>query len=105
MQNKATDLFSDWAEVGRDKGMADAHDPAVSQILDKILKDQKTPFTFIDAGCGRGKPIFIYNDFLINKNHSCLFRSSFSDCMNYSKCIKKGINTIHYKQEKTYRGK
>ncbi len=54
MQNKATDLFSDWAEVGRDKGMADAHDPAVSQILDKILKDQKTPFTFIDAGCGNG---------------------------------------------------
>ena len=42
MQNKATDLFSHWAEVGRDKGMADAHDPAVSQILDKILKDQKT---------------------------------------------------------------
>jgi len=46
MQNKATDLFSDWAEVGRDKGMADAHDPAVTEILDNILKDQKTPFTF-----------------------------------------------------------
>ena len=41
MQNKATDLFSDWAEVGRDKGMADAHDPAVSEILDKILKIKK----------------------------------------------------------------
>ena len=54
MQNKATDLFSDWAEVGRDKGMADAHDPAVTEILDNILKDQKTPFTFIDAGCGNG---------------------------------------------------
>ena len=33
MQNKATDLFSDWAEIGRDKGMAAAHDPAVSEIL------------------------------------------------------------------------
>ena len=54
MQNKATDLFSDWAEIGRDKGMADAHDPAVSEILDKILKNQKTSFTFIDAGCGNG---------------------------------------------------
>ena len=54
MQNKATDLFSDWAEIGRDKGMAYAHDPAVSEILDKILKNQKTSFTFIDAGCGNG---------------------------------------------------
>ena len=40
MQNKATDLFSDWAEIGRDKGMVDAHDPAVSEILDKIQKSK-----------------------------------------------------------------
>ena len=53
-QNTATDLFSNWAKVGRDQGMADSHDPAVSEILDNILKYHKTSFTFIDAGCGNG---------------------------------------------------
>ena len=54
MQNKATDIFSDWAEIGRDQGMAKAHDPAVSEILSTIISDRKKPFSFIDAGCGNG---------------------------------------------------
>ena len=48
MQNKATDIFSDWAEIGRDQGMAKAHDPAVSEILSTIISDRKKPFSFID---------------------------------------------------------
>ena len=54
MQNKATDLFSDWAEVGRDQGMAKAHDPAVSEILSSVIRERKSTFLFIDAGCGNG---------------------------------------------------
>ncbi len=54
MQNKATDLFSDWAEIGRDQGMAKAHDPAVSEILSSVIRERKSTFLFIDAGCGNG---------------------------------------------------
>ena len=54
MQNKATDLFSEWAEMGRDQGMAKAHDPAVSEIISTVLGERGKPFSFIDAGCGNG---------------------------------------------------
>ena len=54
MQNKATDLFSDWAEIGRDKGMANAHGPAVTEIISSTIDGRKKPFSFIDAGCGNG---------------------------------------------------
>ena len=54
MQNKATDLFSDWAEIGKDQGMADAHKPAVAEILSATIDDRNKPFSFIDAGCGNG---------------------------------------------------
>tara|TARA_Y100001970_G_C14207127_1_gene844739 strand:- start:1643 stop:2260 length:618 start_codon:yes stop_codon:yes gene_type:complete len=54
MQNKATDLFSNWAENGRDQGMANAHGPAVAEILSSTLDQRKKPFSFIDAGCGNG---------------------------------------------------
>ena len=47
MQNKATELFSDWADIGKDKGMAKAHSPAVNQILDKALSGNKSHFNFI----------------------------------------------------------
>ena len=39
MQNIATDLFSKWAENGKDRGMAQSHSPAVNQILDKTSSD------------------------------------------------------------------
>ena len=54
MQNKATELFSDWAEIGKDKGMAEAHGPAVNQILEQALSGNISHFNFIDAGCGNG---------------------------------------------------
>ena len=54
MQNKATELFSYWAEIGKDKGMAEAHSPAVNQILRQALAGNKSHFNFIDAGCGNG---------------------------------------------------
>ena len=54
MQNKATELFSDWAEIGKDKGMAEAHSPAVNQILEQALSGNESHFNFIDAGCGNG---------------------------------------------------
>ena len=53
MQNKATDLFSDWAEIGKDQGMANAHEPAVTEILSTTIDDRNKPFSFIDAGCGK----------------------------------------------------
>ena len=54
MQNKATDLFSSWAKKGKDAGMAEAHNPAVNEILNRILRKRKSDFNFIDAGCGNG---------------------------------------------------
>ena len=51
MQNKATELFSDWADIGKDEGMAEAHSPAVNQILEQALSGNKSHFNFIDAGC------------------------------------------------------
>ena len=54
MKINAIDLFSRWAETGRDEGMAIAHEPAVNEILSYIYKSQDNPFSFIDAGCGNG---------------------------------------------------
>ena len=54
MQNKATELFSDWADIGKDEGMAEAHSPAVNQILEQALSGNKSHYNFIDAGCGNG---------------------------------------------------
>ena len=54
MKINAIDLFSGWAETGRDEGMAIAHEPAVNEILNYIYKSQNNPFSFIDAGCGNG---------------------------------------------------
>ena len=46
MQNKATDLFSEWAKIGRDQGMAKAHNPAVSEILSTVLAGREKAFSF-----------------------------------------------------------
>ena len=54
MQNKATDLFSSWAKKGKDAGMAEAHNTAVNEILNGILRKRTSDFNFIDAGCGNG---------------------------------------------------
>ena len=54
MQNKATELFSSWAKKGKDAGMSEAHNPAVNEILNRILRKRTSDFNFIDAGCGNG---------------------------------------------------
>ena len=54
MTKKATDIFNDWALLGRDKGMEKNHWNAVTNMLKTLIKDQSQPFSFIDAGCGNG---------------------------------------------------
>ncbi len=50
----ATDLFSEWADVGRDEGMERGHTPSVDVMLDRLLEGWNQPFTAIDIGCGNG---------------------------------------------------
>ena len=54
MTRKATDIFSDWALLGRDEGMEKNHWNAVTNMLKTLIEDQSQPFSFIDAGCGNG---------------------------------------------------
>ena len=51
---KATDLFSGWAEEGKDQRMAKTHLPSVQEMIDYVITPQIKNFTFIDAGCGNG---------------------------------------------------
>jgi trans-aconitate methyltransferase len=51
---KATDVFSDWAEIGKDEGMEQGHSPSVNTMIDLALPLMKPNFTFIDIGCGNG---------------------------------------------------
>ena len=50
----ATDLFSEWADSGRDVGMEQGHAASVEVMLDRLLTDRIDPFTAIDIGCGNG---------------------------------------------------
>ena len=54
MIRKATDIFDEWVETGRDEGMKKNHSSAVETMLNRLLKNQTKEFTFIDAGCGNG---------------------------------------------------
>ena len=54
MQRKATDIFSEWAEVGKDAGMETNHAQAVDKMLRHLVNSRTSPFSFIDAGCGNG---------------------------------------------------
>lgn len=53
-QRKATDVFSEWAEAGRDEGMERGHEPSVEVMLGGVLADLQHPFTAMDIGCGNG---------------------------------------------------
>lgn len=46
-------VFGEWAELGRDEGMAEGHKQAVDHMLGMALNNQKQ-FSFVDAGCGNG---------------------------------------------------
>ena len=48
------DVFTDWANDGRDENMAKGHANSVQAMLDFALKNQTDSFAFIDAGCGNG---------------------------------------------------
>jgi len=50
----ATDIFNEWALVGKDKGMEKNHEAAVKEMLSYLTRGQEAPFSFIDAGCGNG---------------------------------------------------
>ena len=50
----ATELFSEWADAGRDEGMERGHTPSVEVMLDRLLDGRSEPFSAIDIGCGNG---------------------------------------------------
>jgi len=50
----ATEVFSEWALRGKDEGMEKNHLPAVTEMVNQLVQNQQTPFSFIDAGCGNG---------------------------------------------------
>ena len=55
----AVDVFSEWADAGKDTGMERGHSPAVKQILaaafeEMNLEIMQRGFTAVDAGCGNG---------------------------------------------------
>lgn len=47
------EVFGEWAEIGKDEGMAKGHESAVGQMLDSVLP-ATSRFSFLDAGCGNG---------------------------------------------------
>jgi len=51
---EATDLFSEWADIGRDEGMEKGHTASVEVMLRGLLEGWSSPFTAIDIGCGNG---------------------------------------------------
>ena len=55
----AVDVFSEWADIGKDEGMARGHSPAVEEILSAAFDSMRSEslergFSAIDAGCGNG---------------------------------------------------
>ena len=53
-QRKATDVFHEWAEKGKDKGMEKGHAASVEVMLNLLLDNVSNPFSAIDIGCGNG---------------------------------------------------
>lgn len=53
-QKSATDVFSQWALIGKDKGMEKGHAPSVKAMLELALPKVGDNFTAIDLGCGNG---------------------------------------------------
>lgn len=54
---KATDVFGEWAEIGKDIGMAEGHAVSVDEMINFALKERLNigkNFSFLDLGCGNG---------------------------------------------------
>ena len=50
-QREATDLFSEWADKGKDLGMEKGHAASVHDMLKIAGIPRNTDFTAIDVGC------------------------------------------------------
>ena len=62
----AVDVFSEWADAGKDAGMERGHAPAVNEILSAAFKEMdpsilERGFTAVDAGCGNGRNMHYNN--------------------------------------------
>ena len=53
MKRNPIEIFSEWADLDKDFGMEKNHKASVGEMLANV-SDNKTPYTFIDAGCGNG---------------------------------------------------
>ena len=56
-QRKATDVFHEWAEKGKDIGMEKGHALAVEDMISFATQERtnlKRNFSFLDLGCGNG---------------------------------------------------
>ena len=54
---KPTDVFGEWAEIGKDIGMEESHAIAVDEMISFALKERLNVgknFSFLDIGCGNG---------------------------------------------------
>ena len=54
---KATDVFGEWAEIGKDEGMEKGHSASVDEMLEFSLNERaqiNRKFKFLDLGCGNG---------------------------------------------------
>ena len=51
---KATDVFGQWAEGGKDLGMEEGHSKPVDEMLEYAIKKIDKNFSFLDVGCGNG---------------------------------------------------
>ncbi len=62
MTRTATEVFSEWARLGKDEGMETGHAPAVNEILSVALAElDGRSFKAIDAGCGNGWVVRLLN--------------------------------------------
>ena len=50
----ATEVFSQWALIGKDEGMERGHAASVKAMLELALTKVKSDFSAIDLGCGNG---------------------------------------------------
>ena len=54
---KPTDVFGEWAEIGKDIGMEESHAIPVDEMISFALKERLKigkNFSFLDIGCGNG---------------------------------------------------
>ncbi len=50
----ATEVFSEWAEKGKDEGMEQGHARSVHAMLELAAIPRSSPYSAVDVGCGNG---------------------------------------------------